>query len=149
MADDLRGTLSQLRLRELLTEVQERVEQMLTGRDRLDGLVEAIRHVHSGDAVVAPSTTRRLLDHFARSRPEAPFARGYRTRNRLAHLTPREDEVLQLVAQGLSNAEIAARLFVAETTVKTHVRRILTKLDLRDRVQAVVLAYESGIVRPH
>ena len=107
-------------------------------------LLSAIRAVHSGDAVVAPSTTRRLLDRFApllpsTSAPAPPT---------LSVLTEREREVLGLVAQGLSNSEIAARLVLSEATVKTHVGRILMKLDLRDRVQAVVLAYETGLVRP-
>ncbi|UED88512.1 response regulator transcription factor [Streptomyces profundus] len=108
-----------------------------------DELLAAIRSVHSGDAVVAPSTTRRLLDRFASLMP-GPEARD---RPELGLLTDREREVLLLIAQGLSNAEIAARLFVSEATVKTHVGRVLAKLRLRDRVQAVVLAYESGLVR--
>jgi DNA-binding NarL/FixJ family response regulator len=106
-------------------------------------LVEGIRVVASGDALLAPSVTRRLIDEIVvarRRRPDTPRA--------LDELTPRELEVLRLVAQGLSNAEIAAELFVEETTVKTHVSRLLAKLDLRDRVQAVVLAYESGIAPP-
>jgi DNA-binding NarL/FixJ family response regulator len=106
-------------------------------------LVEAIRAVHSGDAVVAPSTTRRLLDRFALHLPD-----GNREPDpALATLTAREDEVLHLVARGLSNTEVGQRLFVSEATVKTHVGRILTKLGLRDRVQAVVYAYESGLVK--
>jgi DNA-binding NarL/FixJ family response regulator len=107
-------------------------------------LLTAIRAVYSGDAVVAPSTTRRLLDRFAPMLPagEAPPPPS------LAGLTDREREVLILIAQGLSNAEIAARLVLSEATVKTHVGRILMKLELRDRVQAVVLAYETGLVRP-
>ena len=109
-------------------------------------LLFAIRAVHCGDSVVAPSTTRRLIDRFAPLLPAgteqaAPAAAG------LAELTDREREVLVQVAAGLSNAEIAARLFVSEATVKTHVGRILAKLGLRDRVQAVVLAYETGLVR--
>lgn len=107
-------------------------------------LLSAIRAVHSGDAVVAPSTTRRLLDRFVSHLPDdeaAPAAD-------LASLTEREREVLVEIAQGLSNAEIGARLYVSEATVKTHVGRILTKLGVRDRVQAVVLAYETGLVRP-
>ncbi|MFF4374275.1 response regulator [Nocardiopsis dassonvillei] len=107
-------------------------------------LLSAIRSVHSGDAVVAPSTTRRLLDRFVghlRADDEAPPAP-----ESLDVLTPREREVLAVVARGLSNTEIAALLHVSEATVKTHVGRILTKLDLRDRVQAVVLAYETGLV---
>ena len=109
-------------------------------------LLFAIRAVHSGDSVVAPSTTRRLIDKFApllspeTAEDAAPPAN-------LAELTEREREVLIQVAAGLSNAEIAARLYVSEATVKTHVGRILSKLGLRDRVQAVVLAYESGLVR--
>jgi DNA-binding NarL/FixJ family response regulator len=106
-------------------------------------LLFAIRAVHSGDSVVAPSTTRRLIDQFAAHLPggehDAP--------SELADLTDREREVLTLVAQGLSNGEIAQRLFVSEATVKTHVGRVLAKLGLRDRVQAVVYAYEHGLVR--
>ncbi|WP_245642585.1 response regulator [Nonomuraea candida] len=107
----------------------------------LEEIAAAIAHVHAGDAVVAPSTTRRLLDHFTRSRPPALGHEG-----RLSELTPREHEVLRLVARGLSNAEIAGVLVLTEGTVKIHVGRILAKLGLRDRVQAVVLAYESGLV---
>jgi DNA-binding NarL/FixJ family response regulator len=105
-------------------------------------LLFAIRCVHSGDSVVAPSTTRRLIDRFVPLIPadEQPPPE-------LADLTEREREVLIQVAAGLSNAEIATRLFVSEATVKTHVGRILAKLGLRDRVQAVVLAYESGMVK--
>jgi DNA-binding NarL/FixJ family response regulator len=106
-------------------------------------LLAAIRVVAAGDAVVAPRITRRLLDRFAGQLSNQPEQAG-----RIASLTDREHEVLLLLANGLSNAEIAERLFVAETTVKTHVGRILTKLGLRDRVQAVVLAYETGLVRP-
>jgi DNA-binding NarL/FixJ family response regulator len=113
-------------------------------KDVLPGeLLAAIRAVHSGDAVVAPSTTRRLLDRFAPMLPagEEPAP------PKLSALTEREREVLLNVAQGLSNAEIADRLFLSEATVKTHVGRILMKLELRDRVQAVVLAYETGLVK--
>ncbi|GAA2942987.1 response regulator transcription factor [Streptomyces enissocaesilis] len=109
-------------------------------------LLAAIRSVHSGDAVVAPSTTRRLLDRFS---PMLPGS-GKETKaadTALARLTDREREVMLLVAQGLSNGEIAARLVLSEATVKTHVGRILAKLNLRDRVQVVVLAYESGLIR--
>jgi DNA-binding NarL/FixJ family response regulator len=106
-------------------------------------LVEAIRAVHSGDAVVAPSTTRRLLDRFAVHLPDAERQAS----GALETLTAREDEVLRLVAKGLSNAEIAGRLYVSEATVKTHMGRILMKLGLRDRVQAVVFAYETGLVK--
>jgi DNA-binding NarL/FixJ family response regulator len=106
-------------------------------------LLFAIRAVHSGDAVVAPSTTRRLIDQFAPLLPagDVPPPPG------LSGLTEREGEVLAHVAQGLSNGEIARCLFVSEATVKTHVGRILAKLGLRDRVQAVVFAYENGLVR--
>ena len=109
-------------------------------------LVQAIRTVAAGDAVVAPRILRRLLDRFARRLPTSddpppPPAE-------LATLTDRELEVLQLMARGLSNSEIAGELYVSETTVKTHVGRILTKLHLRDRVQAVVLAYDVGLVHP-
>ncbi|KAK1180237.1 response regulator transcription factor [Streptomyces sp. NBS 14/10] len=111
-------------------------------------LLAAIRAVHSGDAVVAPSTTRRLLDRFAPMLPGAAGGTGPGgARPELERLTDREREVMLLVAQGLSNGEIAARLVLSEATVKTHVGRILTKLELRDRVQVVVMAYESGLVR--
>jgi DNA-binding NarL/FixJ family response regulator len=106
-------------------------------------LLAAIRVVASGDAVVAPRITRRLLDRFA-----GQFTVSPREGSALAQLTDREREVVLLVANGLSNSEIAQRLVVAEATVKTHVGRILTKLGLRDRVQIVVLAYESGLIRP-
>ncbi|WP_171166484.1 response regulator transcription factor [Streptomyces sp. I05A-00742] len=107
-------------------------------------LLGAIRSVHSGDAVVAPSTTRRLLDRFT---PMLPGSGGEPAGGEIERLTGREREVMLLVAQGLSNGEIAARLVLSEATVKTHVGRILTKLGLRDRVQVVVMAYESGLVR--
>jgi DNA-binding NarL/FixJ family response regulator len=104
-------------------------------------LVAAVRVIAAGDALLAPSVTRRLIEEFARRAPAA-------SRAELAELTEREREVLVLMARGLSNAEIASALFVAETTVKTHVGRVLHKLGLRDRAQAVVLAYESGLVQP-
>ena len=107
-------------------------------------LLFAIRAVHSGDSVVAPSTTRRLIDQFA---DLLPGGAAGSPPDGLADLTDREREVLTLVAQGLSNAEIAARLYVSEATVKTHVGHVLAKLGLRDRVQAVVFAYEHGLVR--
>jgi DNA-binding NarL/FixJ family response regulator len=108
-------------------------------------LLSGIRAVASGDAVVAPSVTRRLLDAYAHRLPDdhAPATRSAR----LDPLTEREREVLLAVAGGLSNAEIASRLVVSEATVKTHVGRILTKLGLRDRVQAVIVAYETGLVQ--
>ncbi|MFJ9826551.1 response regulator [Streptomyces sp. NPDC101160] len=108
-------------------------------------LLGAIRSVHSGDAVVAPSTTRRLLDRFSPMLPSTGRERS--ADSAVDKLTEREREVMLLVAQGLSNGEIAARLVLSEATVKTHVGRILTKLGLRDRVQVVVLAYETGLVR--
>ncbi len=106
-------------------------------------LLFGIRAVHSGDAVVAPSTTRRLIDHFV---PMLPAATAEQPAA-LACLTSREREVLTHIAHGLSNTEIASKLFVTEATVKTHVGRVLAKLNLRDRVQAVVFAYETGLVR--
>jgi DNA-binding NarL/FixJ family response regulator len=106
-------------------------------------LVEAIRVVADGDALLAPSITRRVIEEYV-SRPLA----GQALPSELDELTSRELEVLRLVARGLSNAEIAGQLFLGETTVKTHVAHVLQKLRLRDRVQAVVLAYESGLVQP-
>jgi DNA-binding NarL/FixJ family response regulator len=105
-------------------------------------LIAAVQLVRAGDALLAPSITRRLVERFApRAAPAGPGPG-------LSALTPRELEVLALIARGLSNAELAAELTLSEATVKTHVARILTKLGLRDRVQVVVLAYESGLVRP-
>ena len=109
-------------------------------------LVEAIRVVAAGEALLAPTVTRRLLDHFADA---MPTARPKPLPPDLARLTERELEILKLLAGGLSNAELADALFVSETTVKTHISSVLRKLGLRDRVQAVVLAYEAGLVRPH
>jgi DNA-binding NarL/FixJ family response regulator len=106
-------------------------------------LFDAVRVVAAGDALLAPAVTRRLILEFARLRP-APVA----AQPALAALTPRETEVLSLVAEGLSNQQIAGRLVVAEETVKTHVSRVLHKLGLRDRTQAVIAAYESGLVVP-
>ena len=106
-------------------------------------LVAAVRQVRSGDALLAPSITRRLVERFA------PHATGRpAVHSDLSELTPRELEVLRLLARGLSNAELAAQLTLSEATVKTHVARILAKLQLRDRVQAVVLAYETGLAGP-
>jgi DNA-binding NarL/FixJ family response regulator len=110
-------------------------------------LVNAIRTVASGDAVVSSRVTRRLLEEYAQVLPLTAAQRAERY-PRLSSLTEREGEVLAAVARGLSNAEIAAALHVSETTVKSHVGRILAKLGLRDRVQIVVLAYETGLVRP-
>jgi DNA-binding NarL/FixJ family response regulator len=106
-------------------------------------LLAAIRTVHAGDAVIAPSTTRRLLDRVARDLPDP--ATGP---DPLDVLTDRERQVLREIALGASNAEIAQRLHLSETTVKTHIGHILAKLQLRDRVQAVILAYDCGLVRP-
>jgi len=110
-------------------------------------LLTAIRAVHSGDAVVAPSATRRLLDRFVPTLP-ATVEEMRSPDERLAALTEREREVLAAVGRGLTNAEIAADLFLAEATVKTHIGHILAKLQLRDRVQMVVLAYDTGLVHP-
>jgi DNA-binding NarL/FixJ family response regulator len=108
-----------------------------------DDLVRALRIVAAGEALLSPSITRRLISEFARvSKPSRPAPRELTT------LTERETEVLKLVASGLSNVEIATRLFLGEATVKTHVGRILDKLGLRDRVQAAVYAYEHGLVQP-
>ncbi len=104
-------------------------------------LFDAVRVVAAGDALLAPAVTRRLISEFARLRPETEAVP-------IAALTPRETQVLRLLAEGLSNPEIAARLMVTEETVKTHVSRVLAKLGLRDRTQAVVAAYESGLVVP-
>ena len=105
-------------------------------------LIEAVQVVAAGEALLAPSVTRRVIEEFARRSPAAVRPPA------LDQLTEREVEVLRLLARGLANAEIAARLFVGEATVKTHVSNVLTKLGLRDRVQAVVFAYESGLVHP-
>jgi DNA-binding NarL/FixJ family response regulator len=105
-----------------------------------DELAAAVRIVAAGDALLAPSITRRLVEDFAKVRPVLPAV--------TEGLTPRETDVLRLVARGQSNREIAAALVLAEQTVKTHVSRILTKLNLRDRAQAVVYAYEAGVVAP-
>ncbi|MET9021100.1 response regulator transcription factor [Actinopolymorpha sp. NPDC004070] len=109
-----------------------------------EDLADAIRIVARGEAVVAPTVTRRLLDRFATVLP----SESKESAKELAQLTEREREVLRLMSRGMSNAEIAGELYVSETTVKTHVGNVLAKLGLRDRVQAVVFAYESGLVRP-
>jgi DNA-binding NarL/FixJ family response regulator len=109
-----------------------------------DQLLAAIRSVAEGGALLAPTVTRRLIEEFARRPPEsAPAPEA------VAELTARERSVLVLLARGLSNAEVAAELVLGEATIKTHVARVLSKLGLRDRTQAVVYAYESGLVRPH
>jgi len=108
-------------------------------------LVAGVRVVAAGEALLAPSVTRRLLDTFAQNQPAEPDA----SRAALADLTERERQVLVLVGRGLSNREIAQELFLSEGTVKTHIKRIFYKLGLRDRVQAVILAYDSGLVAPH
>jgi DNA-binding NarL/FixJ family response regulator len=107
-------------------------------------LFDAVRVIAAGEALLAPTVTRRLIGEFARQRPRTASSRAAR----LATLTPRETQVLRLVAEGLSNPEIAARFVVTEETVKTHVSRMLAKLGLRDRTQAVVTAYETGLVVP-
>jgi DNA-binding NarL/FixJ family response regulator len=104
-------------------------------------LIDAVRVVAAGDALLSPSITRRVIEQFTRLPPPGGT-------DVLAGLTDREREVLRLVARGMSNAEIAAQLFVSDATVKSHVAHLLAKLQLRDRVQAVVLAYESGLIRP-
>jgi DNA-binding NarL/FixJ family response regulator len=115
----------------------------LLKRTRPEELIAAIHAVAAGDSLLSPAVTRRGIDRMARQPTTDPSAR-----NRLIELTPREREVLELVARGLSNGEIAAAFVIEESTVKTHVKRILMKLRLRDRVQAVIFAYESGLTRP-
>jgi RNA polymerase sigma factor (sigma-70 family) len=115
----------------------------LLKRTRPEDLIAGIHTVAEGDSLLSPSVTRTVIDRMARQ----PVP-GERADKRLEELTPREREVLELVARGLSNTEIAERLVIEGSTVKTHVRRILMKLRLRDRVQAVILAYESGVIRP-
>jgi DNA-binding NarL/FixJ family response regulator len=110
---------------------------------RREELVDAVRVIAGGDALLAPALTRRLIEDFVRRPPPGAAPSGV-----LAELTDRETDVLRLIARGLSNAEIAEELVVSEATVKTHVARILSKLGVRDRIQAVVLAYESGFVQP-
>lgn len=116
----------------------------LLKRTRPEELIAAIHTIAAGDALLSPSVTRRVIDRVA----SQPLIGDAAADERLAELTPREREVLELIAQGLGNREIAAALVVEETTVKTHVKRILSKLGLRDRVHAVILAYESGLVTP-
>jgi DNA-binding NarL/FixJ family response regulator len=110
-----------------------------------DDLIRAIRVIASGDALLAPSVTRRLIAHFAEA---APTSGDEVAQEAIDRLTERERDVLKLIARGLSNSEIATEMYVAETTIKTHVGRIFAKLRARDRVQAVVTAYDAGFVRP-
>ena len=115
----------------------------LLKRTQPEQLIAAIHTIAAGESLLSPSVTRTVIDRMARQpQPDPASSR------RLRLLTPRERDVLELVARGLSNAEIAARLVVEESTVKTHVKRILAKLSLRDRVQAVILAYETGLIQP-
>jgi DNA-binding NarL/FixJ family response regulator len=115
----------------------------LLKRTRPEELIAAIHTIAAGDSLLSPSVTRRVIDRMAREPPVEVASN-----RRFESLTPREREVLDLVARGLSNGEIAKSLFVEESTVKSHVKRILMKLRLRDRVQAVIFAYESGVTRP-
>jgi DNA-binding NarL/FixJ family response regulator len=111
-------------------------------------LLAGIRAVAAGDAVIAPGLTRRLLDAYAHRLPGAPLAPDRQTHPRLRALTEREYEILLAIGQGWSNGEIAERLVLSESTVKTHVGRVLAKIEARDRIQAVILAYDLGLVRP-
>jgi len=115
----------------------------LLKRTRPEQLIAAIHTIAAGESLLSPSVTRTVIDRMARQAPPDPAAG-----RRLRALTPRERDVLELVARGLSNGEIAGSLVVEESTVKTHMKRILSKLELRDRVQAVILAYETGLVTP-
>ncbi|MFC7531854.1 response regulator [Actinoplanes sp. GCM10030250] len=115
----------------------------LLKRTRPERLIEAIHTIAAGDSLLSPSVTRTVIDQMAAAAPPDPAAV-----RRLRGLTARERDVLVLVARGLSNGEIAAELFVEESTIKTHMKRILAKMDLRDRVQAVIVAYETGLIRP-
>jgi DNA-binding NarL/FixJ family response regulator len=115
----------------------------LLKRTRPEQLIAGIHVIAAGESLLSPSVTRRVIDRVARQPPPDPTAS-----RRLRELTPREREILQHVARGLSNQEIAATLYVEESTVKTHMKRILGKLGLRDRVQAVIFGYETGLVRP-
>jgi DNA-binding NarL/FixJ family response regulator len=115
----------------------------LLKRTKPEELIAAIHTVADGDSLLSPSVTRRVIDRMATAQPVAGLSGA-----RLEALTPREREVLELIGRGLSNREIAETFVIEESTVKTHVKRILMKLGLRDRVQAVILAYESGVIRP-
>jgi DNA-binding NarL/FixJ family response regulator len=118
----------------------------LLKRARPEDLIAGVHAVAAGDSLLSPSVTRTVIDRLARTAPDG--ARAEADPAALADLTPREREVLELLARGMSNAEIAAALVVEESTAKTHVKRVLTKLGLRDRVQAVIYAYECGLARP-
>jgi RNA polymerase sigma factor (sigma-70 family) len=115
----------------------------LLKRTKPEELIAAIHTIAAGDSLLSPSVTRRVIERMAGQAPADASVRA-----RLDELTPREREVLELMAQGLSNGEIAAEFVIEQSTVKTHVKRILMKLRLRDRVQAVIFAYESGLTRP-
>jgi DNA-binding NarL/FixJ family response regulator len=115
---------------------------------RPEELLAGIRAVATGDAVIAPAVTRRLLDAYGRHLPAHPGRRDPRTDPRLAALTEREYEILLAIGKGWNNGEIADRLVLSESTVKTHVGRVLAKLGARDRVQAVIIAYDMGLTRP-
>jgi DNA-binding NarL/FixJ family response regulator len=115
----------------------------LLKRTQPEQLMDAIHTIAAGESLLSPSVTRTVIDRMAHQPQPDPAAR-----RRLRELTPRERDVFQLVARGLSNAEIADTLVVEESTIKTHMKRILAKLDLRDRIHAVILAYESGLIRP-
>jgi DNA-binding NarL/FixJ family response regulator len=115
----------------------------LLKRTQPEQLIAAIHTIAAGESLLSPSITRMVIDSMARRPPPDPSAV-----RRLQHLTPRERDVLELVARGLSNTEIAANLVLEESTIKTHMKRILGKMNLRDRVQAAILAYEAGLVRP-
>lgn len=130
----------------LFATVRAGASGFLLKASRPEDLVAAIRAAYAGNALVEPRMTKRLLDEFAR-RPGAPSPPG-QVPQRFAELTEREIDVLREVVSGASNAEIGERLYISETTVKTHVNHILTKLGVRDRIQAVVLAYDEGLVEP-
>jgi DNA-binding NarL/FixJ family response regulator len=115
---------------------------------RPEAIIDAVRDVHRGDAIIAPSTTRRLLQHLQPEEPASRPSQSERAKRLVATLTARETEVLILIAAGKTNPEIAEELFVTKDTVKTHVGKIFDKLGARDRVQAVITAYEAGLASP-
>jgi DNA-binding NarL/FixJ family response regulator len=127
----------------LLQAIRAGASGFLLKNSEPEALLDAVRTIHTGDSVIAPSATKRLIEHVATG-ASAPVERD----PRLDTLSDREREVLELIASGQSNQEISTTLYLSEATVKTHVRRILSKLDVRDRVQAVVFAYESGLAQP-